>query len=359
MDNEKLIDKIRAAPSFVIYGAQAIAYGTYVALKALYNITPEYFVVSKQEGNPNEIDGVSVKSVDGCKLPIDMLFIVAVTKVLQDEICIILEAYNYSNIFILDEGAEFALMSTYFDSNDCFPILKENVEGYSSKSLEVYIATHDKDKPLTETRTIYDWETTLQVGAALTDKQLSTIKDNMGNNISDKNKQYAEMTAAYWVWKNVHTNYKGIVHYRRNFILDDGQISELLNANIDAILPLPYLCYSDVEYHLRRFVSDNVVEVLKETLEVMFPANYGEYLKILKRHYFYSCNLVIARNKVYDDYCTWLFSVLSHMESYAIKYSELKTTKALAYTAEFLTTIYFLYNADILKIRHSKRRIYT
>ena len=45
--------------------------------------------------------------------------------------------------------------------------------------------------------------------------------DDTGDNISQKNPQYCEMTAHYWIWKNVHdTEYVGVCHYRRFFGID-------------------------------------------------------------------------------------------------------------------------------------------
>ena len=36
------------------------------------------------------------------------------------------------------------------------------------------------------------------------------IRDNTGDNIADKNASYCELTAMYWMWKNVDEPYKGL-----------------------------------------------------------------------------------------------------------------------------------------------------
>ena len=52
------------------------------------------------------------------------------------------------------------------------------------------------------------------------------IGDDTGENISNKNDYYNEMTAVYWAWKNYeelgNPDYIGLMHYRRHFIFDEN-----------------------------------------------------------------------------------------------------------------------------------------
>ena len=43
--------------------------------------------------------------------------------------------------------------------------------------------------------------------------------DNTGDNISQKNPTYNELTAIYWGWKNLDVDAMGLVHYRRTLEL--------------------------------------------------------------------------------------------------------------------------------------------
>jgi len=48
--------------------------------------------------------------------------------------------------------------------------------------------------------------TPIQVGASLSTKSLDMLQDNIGENISQKNPHYCELTAIYWAWKNDKTS---------------------------------------------------------------------------------------------------------------------------------------------------------
>lgn len=61
----------------------------------------------------------------------------------------------------------------------------------------------------------------IQVGTALSGNELEgMLHDNEGDNISDRNKTYCELTAQYWAWKNDDADYYGFFHYRRYFAFD-------------------------------------------------------------------------------------------------------------------------------------------
>ena len=65
--------------------------------------------------------------------------------------------------------------------------------------------------------------TPLQCGAASNKVDVCELKDNTGDNISDKNFYYSETTGTYWIWKNApKTKYIGQCQYRRRLQFDEG-----------------------------------------------------------------------------------------------------------------------------------------
>lgn len=64
--------------------------------------------------------------------------------------------------------------------------------------------------------------------------------DNEGENISDRNFTYCELSAQYWAWKNLDADYIGQCHYRRYFYFGDGSYPANDHAQIEIEMLSPY-----------------------------------------------------------------------------------------------------------------------
>lgn len=346
-----VIDELEKYDRFVIYGAQVIAYGAYVAIKHLTGRKPTCFVVGNMNGNPEEIDGISVKLID--VVDQNTFILVGVTELFQREVLTYLKIQGYQNIFTLTHHEEHLLMSKYYNSVGKFPVVQKTSEN-SEIDLKVFEVRNHNDKHLTTRPVMQPFEYTIQAGAALTKDRISVYADNIGKNISVKNKQYCEMTATYWIWKNIRCDWVGIEHYRRHLLLKPEYISD----DVDVILPLPYICYPNEMAQFQRFVSDKVCSALLQGLKEVHPNEYEQFEKILYGQYQYTYNLVCAKKSVFDAYCRWFFEITEHIETFEQKVPEIKETRALSYIAEVLTNLYFMINSDKLKIRHVEKAIY-
>ncbi len=149
--------------------------------------------------------------------------------------------------------------------------------------------------------------------------------DNTGDNISRKNPNYCELTGLYYMWKNVPSDYLGLVHYRRYFsvtkdrdkwkrIASGEQIRDLLSRT-DIILPVKRNYYIETNYS--QYVHAHHEEDLIETRKII-QEKYPEYLKaydaVMKRTDGHRFNMFIMKRELADQYCTWLFDILFTLE---------------------------------------------
>lgn len=166
--------------------------------------------------------------------------------------------------------------------------------------------------------------------------------DNIGDNISIKNKTYNEMTAIYWLWKHYqeigNPDYIGVEQYRRffyptgnknyyemdegkkdcffNMNRDDSCLVSLLETN-DFIAPFPMKCKSVYSY----FKSSHGEEAIKKVLDIIENL-YPKDIEIAKEYLFsnrcYLYNMFILKRQDFLDYCSWIFPILDEYEKVAI-----------------------------------------
>ncbi|MBQ9438298.1 MAG: DUF4422 domain-containing protein [Lachnospiraceae bacterium] len=319
-----------------------VAYGAYRAIAELTRRKPVCFAVKSLADNPIEIEGVPVREVEG--LPRDIFVVVGVTELVQKEALPELDKSGFYNRFVLTQHEEHLLMSAYYQRIGRFT-------NHFSR-FAMYEVRNHRDKRLGNPPELHYWEVPIQAGAALTDQNIADVRDDSGENISSKNKQYCEMSAVYWVWKNAKHDWVGIEHYRRHLLVKP----EMLTDDTDVFLPLPYMCFPDEKAQFRRFVGKEVLEALECVLERLHPAEYRDYMGILSGPFQYTYNLLCTRWEVFDDYCSWFFQIAEHMEKTGI--TEIVETRALSYVAEVLTNLYFMSRKEKLSIRHVEKAIY-
>lgn len=339
-----LLDELQHRGEFCIYGAQVVAYGAYRAILELCGRKPLCFAVKSLKDNPPQIEDTPVREV--AELSREMFVIVAVTELVQKEVLPELASLGFKNVFALTQHEEHLLMSVYY--------LKSGEFLNQTAPFVLYEVRNHRDKPLTSRIQLEHWEIPIQAGAALTDKRIAELQDDVGENISAKNRQYCEMSAVYWIWKHKRHDWVGIEHYRRHLLVRP----DLLTEDVDVLLPLPYMCYPDEVSQFRRFVSEDTLEALKHALKKLHPYEFENYLAIIHNSYQYTYNLLCARWDVFDDYCKWFFEITEYMESIGERYPEILNTRALSYVAEVLTNIYFMSHRNALRIRHVEKSIY-
>ena len=158
----------------------------------------------------------------------------------------------------------------------------------------------------------------LQVGAA-GKAALGFRRDDDGENISAKNANWCELTGVYWAWKNLEADAVGLVHYRRHFkgregIATGNEIGEMLRET-DVILPKKRNYFIETTYS--QYAHAHHAQDLDLTRQILmerhpdYVASFDLAMASTKGHRF---NMFVMRRNLFDDYCAWLFDVLTELE---------------------------------------------
>lgn len=255
-------------------------------------------------------------------------------------------------------------------------VLKKNRE---RQSIRIFVSTHkDVDAPSCPIFQL------VQVGAALHSWRLSdALADDEGENISDRNARYCELTTQYWAWKNVDAEYYGFCHYRRYFDFsserhEENAFGEVMDDYIDHNAEICY-CFDEqsirdsVEGYdvvttefkdLRRFPGDfetpyehyasapflhiDDLDCLRDIVCELYPDYAADVKTFLKGNRSCFCNMYILKKDIFFDYCAWLFPILEEFEARTdtSKYSK-EALRTPGHLAERLFNIYYLHNKGL------------
>ena len=266
-----------------------------------------------------------------------------------------LKALGFNNMQIYDASMDNELKTKLFK----LTFAKEGREFLlidRKKTVSVYMAKSVVDKPLkNDIQNLSPYIIPIQVGAALTDERITNITDDTGDNISERNRHYSEITALYWIWKNGTADYLGLCHYRRLWKDLDVIADKLQNDFIDAVLPLPtWVDGSVTEGHLK-YYTPNVWEIMMNVLKIQSPAYYKAAQKIYNGNLFYASNMFIAKRHILHNLCLWMFPILMETEKIVGDLPDAYFNRYCGFCAEQLITLYFLYNKEKWRIAHADK----
>lgn len=348
---------------FVIYGAQGIALGAYNAIKLLH---PEEqiacFLVTERGINSATLGGIPVIELSEYikdkteEEKANVTVLICTPENVMESIEKSLDEVVMNNHIRIDSLKWACLQEKAFSLLGTFVPLSTLSVGSKKADIEVFKMVHHKDKPLATNYKDPVYVTSVQVGALLTDIRMTEYTDNQGDNISEKNGDYSELTGLYWIWKNKikrqDDTYYGLAHYRRFLELSEDDLLRLADNDIDVVLPYPMPYEPNIEAHHLRYLSDSEWDAVLHALEELQPDYSKAFKDILKQDYFYNYNVILAKKDVIDDYCSWLFPLLFRIEKINDPNNDKEPNRYMGYVGETLETLYFMYNKDKLKIAH-------
>lgn len=189
-----------------------------------------------------------------------------------------------------------------------------------SEKITIYVATHKKAE--FPKQKIYK---PIRVGAALNSDDFGYQRDDIGDNISNKNKSFCELTATYWIMKNDKSNIVGLTHYRRYFfkkhknnklenVLSEQDIREILKDK-DIIVPnSTFIIKHNAEKSWEKTHIKKDYDECRKIIAEKYPDYVEAFEQFSKSRFLYICNMFIARKEIFDEYYKWLFDILFELE---------------------------------------------
>lgn len=217
------------------------------------------------------------------------------------------------------------------------------------KKIEILVACHKPDSYLKNE--VY---TPIHVGRSISkysDAMLEMIGDDTGDNISDKNPYYCELTAQYWAWKNLNVKYVGLAHYRRYFRMS------LKPENVDKIFKKYDIVLSREHYEKYSMADKITMDSNIEDLYIFVhcvkrhsPEYLDTVLKVLSQNHITPFNMFVMRKSEFDKFAEWQFQILFEMEKTFKPANYTRAKRILGYLGELMLYIYVVQNH--LKIKY-------
>ncbi|BBL62972.1 exopolysaccharide biosynthesis protein [Methanobrevibacter arboriphilus] len=191
-------------------------------------------------------------------------------------------------------------------------------------NITIYVISHNIESiKMAKNDDLY---TPLFVGAEKKDT-LGFLADNTGDNISNKNKDYAELTGFYWMCKNSKSEIIGLNHYRR--YLSKSKFGKLLNyedityflKEHDLIIPKIYKnldSLSNYENFTVLNINDPFVFAYDTTREIIrekTPEYLDAFDYVMKSNLTTHSNIFIGHKELMNRYADWIFPLLFELEN--------------------------------------------
>lgn len=226
--------------------------------------------------------------------------------------------------------------------------------------VKILVACHKADPNIRQD----DIYMPIQVGKALhPELDLGFQCDNTGDNISEKNGSYCELTALYWAWKNLKdVDYIGLCHYRRYFdfktigssvrIINSSKTKSckdfdvpvnLLDEN-KVILPSFWSSPTSIWVNFSSHVLSEDLYILYKIIEKYAPKYFSILEKYLIGNRRTGYNMFIMSFTNFKSYCEWLFGILERVENCVKMSSYISYKRLFGYLGEILLPVYCIVN---------------
>ena len=216
-------------------------------------------------------------------------------------------------------------------------------------SASVYVVKSPFDRPLQQEYPLASYERQIYAGAVFAENSPdllpeNALRDDTGDNISAKNKQFCELTALYWLWKHAGEDIIGLAHYRRHFLLPQDWKERMLNNQINVILPTPLYVAPSVEENFKSRHDPSDWEFMMQYLKNNHPEDFQSANKFFKGNLYSPCNMFVMKREVLDALCTWLFPILFQVADHGGQKEDSYLNRYPGFISERLISLFFEIN---------------
>lgn len=213
-------------------------------------------------------------------------------------------------------------------------------------SVKIFVMTHKQfevpDNPM---------YIPLHVGHKNAKNNYGYLGDDTGDNISELNGYYAELSGVYWVWKNYKdAENVGICHYRRYLTDEEGyaftqteyeQILSEYDIITTKLLELPGSYRDGFRAHHNVNTLDETGRVILE----LFPEYYDTFIRLVHQNRTYFGNIMVAKKELYDMYCEWLFTIFFCLQKRIdLSFTDDYHRRVFGFISEFLLYVWVTAN---------------
>lgn len=371
IENVKMLKQLLIQHNKIyIVGAQSRAKTLTGYLSLLYpDVKIQAYLVDDLSQNDAFVQGVPVCKLDSTNSwHLDYPVFIATKGIYHNDIEAKLREIGFQNIIPVTVEVDNQLRNAYVEAvfakeNRIFQkIDKLQAEEFFKKdknklNAHIYMAKSIYDKPLQSDYTCRAYEKPIQVGAALTSERLEPgiLTDCEGENISEKNRQYCELTALYWIWKHATEEVIGLSHYRRHFVLPENWLELMNGYDIDVILPVPTYVSPNIEDNYRERHDPGDWDYLLHYLKEYYPVDYEYACSVYRGNLYSPCNMFIMRREILNELCTWMFPILDAVVEHGGIKADTYLNRYPGFISERLITLFFHKNRNKYKLVYANK----
>lgn len=185
-------------------------------------------------------------------------------------------------------------------------------------------------------------------------KTANTLLTWEGDNIDDKNQYYCELTALYWIYKNIKDNeIVSFEHYRRIFLsshpglfsynfLQKEEIQRIFEKK-QIILPLKHHFNQTLKEQYGESHGLTDLTTMENVIAALYPDYKEIYNETINGHDATCFNMFVMKKETLDAYCAFAFHILDEafrLQKHSITERDTYQQRSIGFLAERLFNVW-------------------